>query len=85
MPKFIKYFEVSIHTRHGVTVGYSKVQYPHENGDDFITVFSQTTGAETVSVKLSDVEKFVVTPVYHDAEKAEISIRAITIKQLFDL
>lgn len=85
MPKFIKYFEVSIQTRHGVTVGYSKVQCPHENGDDFITVFSQTTGAETVSVKLSDVEKFVVTPVYLEEEEEELNIGTVTIKQFADL
>lgn len=79
MPKFIKYFEVSIYTRHGVTVGYSKAQYPPENGDDFITVFSQTTGSETVSVKLSDVERFIVTPVYREDEKLEINVGAINI------
>ncbi|MCG5369778.1 hypothetical protein L7834_008775 [Providencia rettgeri] len=79
MPKFIKHFEVSIYTRYGVTVGYSKSQHPHENGDDFITVFSQTTGAETVSVKLSDVEKFIVTPVYREDNEVEINVGNINI------
>ncbi|HEK3117229.1 hypothetical protein ACFYLL_12990 [Proteus mirabilis] len=79
IPMFIKYFKVSIHSKHGVTVGYSKVQHPHENGGDFITVFSQTTGAETVSVKLSDVERFVVTPVYHEDERLEVNVGDINI------
>ncbi|MDK7759470.1 hypothetical protein QP615_18070 [Providencia rettgeri] len=55
------------------------MQYPHENGDDFITVFSQTTGAETVSVKLSDVEKFIVTPVYREDNEVEINVGNINI------